>query len=71
NLVAINRYTAIQIEANGINEALNKPENAIVKLRAVEVVPGIHFGQAIWWLKTHFSIVEEELQDIMYRTIRK
>ncbi|GES89164.1 hypothetical protein GLOIN_2v1778046 [Rhizophagus clarus] len=23
------------------------------------VVPGIRFGQAIWWLKTHFSTVEE------------
>ncbi|CAG8697027.1 8199_t:CDS:2 [Cetraspora pellucida] len=35
------------------------------------VVAGIHFGQAIWWLKTHFPTVEEELQDLQYGTIRK
>jgi hypothetical protein len=35
------------------------------------VVTGIRFGQAIWWLKTHFPTVEEELRDLMYRTIRK
>jgi len=35
------------------------------------VVAGIHFDQAIWWLKTHFSTVKEELQDLMYGTIRK
>ncbi|EXX67389.1 hypothetical protein RirG_114840 [Rhizophagus irregularis DAOM 197198w] len=35
------------------------------------VVAGIRFGQAIWWLKTHFPTVEEELRDLMYRTIRK
>ncbi|CAG8683005.1 7441_t:CDS:2 [Cetraspora pellucida] len=36
NIVAVNGYTAIQIEANRINEALNQPGNAIVKLRAIE-----------------------------------
>ncbi|CAG8724322.1 6862_t:CDS:2 [Cetraspora pellucida] len=101
NIVAVNGYTAIQIGANGINEALNQPGNAIVKLRAVEgswdenwriaggrptnnapnapnanagntvVAPEIHFGQAVWWLKTHFPTVEEELRDIMYGTIKK
>src|SRR3989440_1545414 len=35
------------------------------------VVAGIRFGQAIWWLKTHFPTVEEELRDLMYGTIRK
>ena len=35
------------------------------------VVAGIHFDQAIWWLKTHFPIVEEELWDMMYGTIMK
>ncbi|GES92388.1 hypothetical protein GLOIN_2v1778046 [Rhizophagus clarus] len=35
------------------------------------VVAGIRFGQAVWWLKTHFLTVEEELQDLTYRTIRK
>jgi hypothetical protein len=35
------------------------------------VVTGIRFGQAIWWLKTHFPTVEEKLQDLMYRTIKK
>ncbi|PKK74069.1 hypothetical protein RhiirC2_775243 [Rhizophagus irregularis] len=101
NLVAVNGRTAIQIGADGLNEALGQPGNAIVKLRAVEgswdedwhivggrptnlpvnlpnagngttvVVAGIRFGQAIWWLKTHFPTVEEELQDLIYRTIRK
>ena len=36
NLVAVNRQTAIQIGADGLNEALGQPGNAIVKLRAVE-----------------------------------
>ena len=101
NLVAVNGRTALQIGANGLNEALGQPGNAIVKLRAVEgpwdedwriaggrptnlpvnlpnagngttvVVAGIRFGQAVWWLKTHFPTVEEELRDLMYRTIRK
>jgi hypothetical protein len=101
NLVAVNGRTAIQIGADGLNEALRQPGTAIVKLRAVEgpwdedwrvaggrptnavvnlpnagngttvVVPGIRFGQAIWWLKTHFSTVEEELRDLMYGSIRK
>ncbi|CAB5123263.1 unnamed protein product [Rhizophagus irregularis] len=35
------------------------------------VVAGIRFGQAVWWLKTHFPTVEEELWDLMYGTIRK
>ena len=35
------------------------------------IVAGIHFDQAIWWLKTHFPIVEEELWDMMYGTIMK
>ncbi|GES97969.1 hypothetical protein GLOIN_2v1778046 [Rhizophagus clarus] len=35
------------------------------------VVAGIRFGQAVWWLKTHFSTVEEELWDLTYGTIRK
>ncbi|UZO01530.1 uncharacterized protein OCT59_012628 [Rhizophagus irregularis] len=35
------------------------------------VVAGIRFCQAVWWLKTHFPTVEEELQDLMYGTIRK
>ncbi|GBB91374.1 hypothetical protein RclHR1_18600003 [Rhizophagus clarus] len=35
------------------------------------VVAGIHFGQAIWWLKIYFSTVEEKLQDLIYKTIRK
>ncbi|CAG8617442.1 12818_t:CDS:2 [Acaulospora morrowiae] len=101
NLVAINGRTAIQIGADGLNEALGQPGTAIVKLRAVEgpwdedwrvargrptnavvnlpnagngttvVVPGIRFGQAIWWLKTHFPTIEEELRDLQYGTIRK
>ena len=101
NLVAVNGRTALQIGADGLNEALGQPGNAIVKLRAVEgpwdedwriaggrptnlpvnlpnagngttvVVAGIRFGQAIWWLKTHFPTVEEELRDLMYGTIRK
>ncbi|UZO01018.1 uncharacterized protein OCT59_012127 [Rhizophagus irregularis] len=101
NLVAVNGRTAIQIGADGLNEALGQPGNAIVKLRAVEgpwdedwriaggrptnlpvnlpnagngttvVVAGIRFGQAVWWLKTHFPTVEEELRDLMYGTIRK
>ncbi|CAI2185636.1 5930_t:CDS:2, partial [Funneliformis geosporum] len=36
NLVAINRYTALQIGANGLNKAAEQSENAIVKLRVVE-----------------------------------
>ncbi|CAG8740102.1 7440_t:CDS:2, partial [Gigaspora rosea] len=36
NIVAVNRRTAIQIGAIGINEAFNQSGNAIVKLRAVE-----------------------------------
>src|SRR6266542_2669682 len=101
NLVAVNGRTAIQIGVNALNEIVGQPENAIVKLRAVEdawnedwriagdhptnasvnapnanagntvVVAGIHFGQAIWWLKTHFPTVEEKLRDLMYGTIRK
>ncbi|UZO21426.1 uncharacterized protein OCT59_013819 [Rhizophagus irregularis] len=101
NLVAVNGRTALQIGADGLNEALGQPGNAIVKLRAVEgpwdedwriaggrptnlpvnlpnagngttvVVAGIRFGQAVWWLKTHFPTVEEELRDLMYGTIRK
>jgi hypothetical protein len=101
NLVAVNGRTAIQIGADKLNEALNQPGNAIVKLRAVEgpwdedwriaggrptnlsvnlpnagngttvVVAGIRFGQAIWWLKTHFPTVEEELQNMIYETITK
>ncbi|GES85299.1 hypothetical protein GLOIN_2v1778046 [Rhizophagus clarus] len=35
------------------------------------VVADIRFGQAVWWLKTHFPIVEEELRDLTYGTIRK
>jgi hypothetical protein len=35
------------------------------------VVPDIRFGQAVWWLKTRFPTVEEELRDMMYGTIRK
>ncbi|GES81414.1 hypothetical protein GLOIN_2v1778046 [Rhizophagus clarus] len=35
------------------------------------VVAGIRFGQAVWWLKTHFPTVEEELWDMMYGTITK
>src|SRR5437868_5701002 len=35
------------------------------------VVAGIRFGQAVWWLKTHFPTVEEELRDMMYGTITK
>ncbi|CAG8549849.1 16030_t:CDS:2 [Cetraspora pellucida] len=35
------------------------------------VVASIRFGQAIWWLKTHFPTVEEELRGLMYGTIGK
>ena len=35
------------------------------------VVAGICFSQAVWWLKTHFPMVEEELRDMMYGTITK
>src|SRR5256884_8336544 len=35
------------------------------------VVAGIQFGQAVWWLKTHFLTVEEKLRDMMYGTITK
>ncbi len=35
------------------------------------IVAGIHFDQAIWWLKIHFPTVKEELQDLMYGIIRK
>ncbi|RGB34391.1 hypothetical protein C1646_760589 [Rhizophagus diaphanus] len=50
------------------NTSVNAPnanaENTVV-------VAGIRFGQAIWWLKTHFPTVEEKLQDMMYRIITK
>jgi hypothetical protein len=36
NLVAVNGRTAVQIGADGLNEVLGQPGNAIVKLRAVE-----------------------------------
>jgi hypothetical protein len=36
NLVAINRRTAIQIGTDRLNKTVEQPENAIVKLRAVE-----------------------------------
>jgi len=36
NLVAVNGRMAIQIGADGLNEILGQPGNAIVKLRAVE-----------------------------------
>ena len=36
NLVAVNGRTAVQLGANLLNEAVNQPGNAIVKLRAVE-----------------------------------
>jgi len=36
NLVAVNGRNAGQIGADGLNEALGQPGNAIVKLRAVE-----------------------------------
>ena len=50
------------------NIAVNAPNaNNSTKV----IIAGIHFGQAIWWLKTHFSIVEEELRDMMYGTITK
>ncbi|CAB4418574.1 unnamed protein product [Rhizophagus irregularis] len=101
NLVAVNGRTALQIGANGLNEAARQSGNAIIKLRAVEdpwnedwcvaggrptnlsvnapnasngttvVVAEIRFGQAVWWLKTRFPTVEEELWDMMYGTIRK
>ena len=35
------------------------------------VVANIHFDQAVWWLKTHFLTVQEELRDLMYGTIKK
>src|SRR5437764_413334 len=34
-------------------------------------IAGIRFGQAVWWLKTHFPTVKEELRDMMYGTITK
>ncbi len=101
NLVAVNGCTAVQIGADGLNEALGQPGNAIVKLRAVEdpwnedwhvaggcptnlpvnapnagngttvIVADIRFDQAVQWLKTHFPTVEEELRDMMYKTITK
>ena len=100
-MVAVNGRTAVQIGADGLNEALGQPGNAIVKLRAVEdpwnedwrvaggrptnlpvnapnagngttvVIAEIRFGQAVWWLKTRFPTVEEELRDMMYGTITK
>ncbi|CAI2197872.1 9976_t:CDS:1, partial [Funneliformis geosporum] len=36
NLVAVNGRTALQIGADGLNEAARQPGNAIIKLRAVE-----------------------------------
>ena len=36
NLVTVNGRNVGQIGADGLNEALGQPENAIVKLRAVE-----------------------------------
>ena len=35
-MIAVNGCTAIQIGADGLNEILGQPGNAIVKLRAVE-----------------------------------
>ena len=35
------------------------------------VIAGIRFGQAVWQLKTHFSIVKEKLQNMIYKTITK
>ncbi|UZO04192.1 uncharacterized protein OCT59_024583 [Rhizophagus irregularis] len=34
------------------------------------VVAGIRFGQAVWWLKTHFPTVEEELRDLIRANYR-
>jgi len=53
-----------------------RPTNALVNAPNANagntvVVAGIRFGQAVWWLKTHFPTVEEELRDLMYGTIRK
>ncbi len=57
--VASGRPTNIAINASNANNG------------TMVVVAGIRFSQAIWWLKTHFPTVEEELQDLMYGTIRK
>ncbi|GES89645.1 hypothetical protein GLOIN_2v1778046 [Rhizophagus clarus] len=35
------------------------------------VVAGIRFGQAVWWLKTHFPTIEEELQDLTPEELRR
>ncbi|CAB4418762.1 unnamed protein product [Rhizophagus irregularis] len=35
------------------------------------VVPGIRFGQAVWWFKTRFPTEEEELRDLEYGTMKK
>ncbi|CAB5211514.1 unnamed protein product [Rhizophagus irregularis] len=69
NLVAVNERTAIQIGANALNETVGQPGNAIVK-QATLVVAGIRFGQAVWWLKTHFPTVEEELRDLIRANYR-
>ncbi|CAG8459553.1 631_t:CDS:2 [Cetraspora pellucida] len=50
------------------NIAVNAPN---ANNGTIVVVAGIHFSQAIWWLKIHFPKVEEELQDLQYGTIRK
>ena len=39
--------------------------------RTTIVIADIRFGQAIWWLKTHFPTVEEELRNMIYGTITK
>ncbi|CAB5190221.1 unnamed protein product [Rhizophagus irregularis] len=83
NLVAVNGRTAVQIEANALNKAVGQPGNAIVNYPTnapvnvpnanaenTVVVAGIRFGQAVWWLKTHFHTVEEELWDLIRTNYR-
>ncbi|GET56898.1 hypothetical protein GLOIN_2v1778046 [Rhizophagus irregularis DAOM 181602=DAOM 197198] len=82
NLIAVNGRNAVKLRAvedpwdedwrivggRPANIAVNAPN---ANNGTTVVVAGICFGQAIWWLKTHFPTVEEELRDLMYGTIRK
>ncbi|CAG8755624.1 15027_t:CDS:2 [Cetraspora pellucida] len=55
-------------DSRSTNIAVNVPN---ANNSTIVVIASIHFGQAIWWLKTHFPTVKEELQNLQYGTIRK
>ncbi|CAG8656890.1 24507_t:CDS:2, partial [Cetraspora pellucida] len=79
NIVAINKRTAIQMGANKINEALNQPGNAIVKLRAVEArgrptnnalnAPNANASNTVVVPGIHFGQARNMTIDELYRKI--